>query len=169
MEHSDYGFDRAKFDAVWRRVKLESAVLTPAPAKPDRYTEDEEAARLLELMTQEACDARFYGALAARCSGSMRRALSRLSAEEFCHLKRLRAQYFIRTGQSYAPPNTCPVIYSVPDALRRRYAVEKDGAETYEAEAENARDESLKDTYLALSKEEARHRRILEHMIESLF
>jgi hypothetical protein len=127
MEHIDYGFDRAKFDAVWRRVKPESAVITPAPALPNYHSEDKEAARLRELMTQEACDARFYGALAARCSGYMRRVLSRLSAEEFCHLKRLRAQYFILTGQSFTPPNACPVIYSVHDALRRRTPEKRTG------------------------------------------
>lgn len=169
MEYSDYGFDRAKFDAVWQRVRPDLAASAPAPVKPGCHAEDKEAARLRELMTQEAYDARFYGALAAKCSGHMRRVLSRLSADELCHLRRLRAQYFILTGKSYTPPNTCPVVHSVPDALRRRYSGEKDGAAAYKADAENTRDENLKDTYLALSDEEARHRKILGHMIESLF
>jgi rubrerythrin len=168
MEISDYQFDRAKFDAVWQRVltgKTESAPKTEQTAK---RRGDGEAEKLRCFMDGEAGDAQFYWSLAAMCSAGARATLLRISCDERRHLKKLRARYFILTGGTYAPPDTCPLIYTVPDALRRKYAGEKEGSAAYTAAAESAADADLRDTYLALAQDEARHSRTIGCIIESM-
>jgi rubrerythrin len=173
MERSNYEFDRARFDAVWQRVIPEMAANIPKQPRPDQHTAAKEADTLRDMMADEACDAQFYSTLACmlavRCSGNTSQMLSRISADERCHLKRLRARYFILTGETYTPPNTCPVIYSVGDALRRKYSGEKEGAAAYRTAAEETADAELRDTYLALSADEARHSKMIGCIIETMF
>jgi rubrerythrin len=172
MEHRNYDFDRVRFDAVWQRVMPELAPATTKHMTVSKQTASEDAERLREQMNDEAGDARYYGMLAcilaSKGAGDANRMLSRISADERCHLKRLRARYFILTGETYTPPDTCPLIYSAPDALRRKYAGEKEGAAAYRAAAEATADADLKETYLALAEDEARHSRTIGRIIENM-
>ena len=169
MERNDYDFDRAKFDAVWRRVMPETEDNTSKQKAAIKHSEDNEAEMLRDFMDDESCDAQLYCQLAAMCSGSARQMLMRISSDERCHLKKLRAKYFILTGETYTPPNTCPLIYAVCDALRLKYSGEKEGSAAYRAAAERTSDTDLKDTYLALSEDEARHSRTIGCIIENMF
>lgn len=169
MEYSSNQFDRAKFDAVWKRVKPEMALNMKDLRENGRYSVSEDCDRLRGFMDGESCDAEFYGMLALKCSGCARQMLLRISADEQGHLKKLRAKYFILTGETYKPPNACPLIRTVPDALRRKYSGEKEGSVAYRTAAEDAADTDLKDTYLALSADEARHSKAIGCIIETLF
>ncbi|SHH91964.1 Ferritin-like domain-containing protein [Sporobacter termitidis DSM 10068] len=169
MERDNDQFDRAKFDAVWRRVMPEMADAVPEQKPAVKRTEPDENERLRAFMDDESCDAQLYCLLANKCSGNARQTLMRISCDERHHLKKLRAKYFIRTGETYTPPSTCPLICAVPDALRRKYSDEKAGAAAYRAAAGATPDADLKDTYLALSEDEARHAGIIGCLIENMF
>jgi rubrerythrin len=145
------------------------AAAIPKQKPPEKHCSTKEAERLRDFMVGEACDAHFYRMLASMCSGNAYQMLSRISADERCHLKRLRARYFILTGETYTLPNSCPLIYTAPDALRRKYAGEKEGSAAYRAAAEKTSDTDLKGTYLSLAEDEARHSRIIGCIIENMF
>jgi rubrerythrin len=168
MERYD-DFSRERFDAVWQRVMRGRAENGPAPTLKTPYAEPGDADGLRRVMDDETGDAQFYSALACKCSGPAREPRRRIASAERCHLKILRARYFILTGKTYAPPDSCPLIYSPADALRRKYAGEKEGAEKYGRAAEQASDPDLRDTYLTLSREEARHAKTVCGIIENLF
>jgi rubrerythrin len=169
MERSDDHFDRAKFDAVWRRVIQASGEKSPAQKQTDQYADLGGADTLRRFMDDESCDAQFYSTLACKCSGMTRQTLQRIASDEKCHLKRLRARYFILTGGTYTPPDTCPLITATADALRLKYAGEKEGAAAYREAAEQTSDQELKYTYLDLSQDEARHARTIGCLIERMF
>lgn len=160
-------FDRAKFDAVWRRVMPEAADNNREQNAP-KQTEPDEACRLREFMDNEAQDARTYLMLAAMCSGSTLKRLNRIATDEQCHLKKLRAGYFILTGNMYKPPEACPLICSVPETLRRKYRDEKEGSDAYRDAAETTSISELANTYRALAEDEARHLKILGCIIENI-
>lgn len=164
-------FDRTKFDAVWRRVMPETpnaavhndyAKQTPPPAA------DGFLAQLRDFMDDEANDAQLYRTLASMCSGTTRQTLLKISSDESCHLKKLKAKYFILTGEVYTPPKACPLIYSVCDTLRRKHAGELAGAAAYKAAAGKTSVNELSDTYLELSSDETRHSKIIGCIIENM-
>jgi rubrerythrin len=169
VDNTDVKFDRTKFDAVWRRVIPEAAEnnIGQKPFKQNACSD--ETCRLRDFMDDEANDARVYCMLASVCAGGTQQILYRITSDEKCHLKKLRAKYFILTGEIYAPPCACPLICSMSDTLRRLYAGEKEGAAAYRAAAETTSDHELADTYLALAEDEARHVKAIGCLIESMF
>jgi rubrerythrin len=168
MDNNDYSFDRAKFDAVWQRVMPGTVDDNIKPNTMTQKAETHDTEQLCDFMDDEANDAQIYCLLASKCSGCTRQMLSRISADERSHLKKLRAKYFILTGETYTPPNACPLIYSVPDTLRKKYSGEKEGSAAYRAAAEKNSHKELADTYLALSEDEARHSRMIGCIIENM-
>lgn len=169
MERYENQFDRAKFDAVWRRVMGDDRESGPLSNPKSQRADQGEDEKLRRFMDDEACDAQFYATLACKYTGMARQILQRISSDEKCHLKRLRARYFILTGKTYTLPDTCPLIYSPADALRRKYSGEKEGAQAYLDAAEQTGDPDLRDTYLALSQDEARHSKMVGSIIENMF
>ncbi len=169
MDNTDPIFDRAKFDAVWRRVMPEAAEATTKQKTINQNAYSDDTCRLCEFMDSEANDTRVYCLLASMCAGIMRQSLYRISSDKKCHLKKLRAKYFIRTGEIYTPPGACPLIYSVKDTLRRLYADEKERSAAYRAAAEKTADHELADTYLAHAEDAVRHIKAIGCMIESMF
>ena len=168
MSYTDSTFDRNRFDAVWRRVMDASDEHGPASKNQTGTAGSVDYEKLRRFMDDEACDAQLYTALAARCVNA-RRTLLCIAADEKRHLRKLKARYFILTGETYDPPGTCPLIRSVSDALRLKYAGEREGAEAYREAAGDTADPELRDTYLALSQDEARHSKTIEHLIENMF
>jgi rubrerythrin len=167
VDIKDLEIDRDRFDAVWRRVMPEPAEYG-VRQKAVKQTTSDDACRLREFMDNEAQDARIYCMLASMCSGSPRQALLRISSDERCHLKKLRARYFILTGEMYKPAEACPLIYSVPDALRKKHQGEKEGAAAFRSAAEMTSDRELADTYLAHADDEARHSKMIGCIIENI-
>lgn len=168
MEDIELSFNRAQFDAVWDRVNGNNANAYTSPASTGKEKSTDDAAQLRAFMDDEALDAQYYCVLASKTSGCTRRTLSNISADERRHLKKLRTKYFILTGEAYDPAPACPVVYSVSDALRKRYAGEVKGASAYKAAAEHTAQEGLADTYLELASEEARHAMDIERLIECM-
>jgi len=136
--------------------------------KAVRQMEIDEACRLRGFMDNEAQDALTYGMLAALCCGSTRQKLFRIAMDEQCHLKKLRATYFILTGEMYMPPKACPLICDLPETLRRKYQDEKEGSAAYRNAAETTSVNELADTYPALAEDEARHLKIIGCVIENI-
>ena len=167
MDDKDLAFDREKFEAVWRRVMPEAAENNKEQNAADP-TEKNDARRLREFMDNEARDARVYRMLAAACSGSMRQRLHRIALDEQSHLRKLKAVYFILTGEIYRPPEACPLIRGLPETLRRKYLDEKEGSAAYKDAAEKTPVKELADTYPALAEDEARHIEIIARIIENI-
>ena len=167
MDNKDPVFDRAKFNAVWRRVMPEASEYD-TEQKAAKQTEPDDARQLREFMDGEAQDARAYCTLAAMCFGNTRQTLLHIAADERCHIKKLKAGYFILTGAMYEPPASCPLIYSVPETLRSTYKSEKEAACAYRSAASMTPDKELADTYLALADNEARHWKLIGCIIENM-
>ncbi|MEL4105654.1 hypothetical protein AAFA46_02265 [Oscillospiraceae bacterium WX1] len=171
MENETTYFDRAKFDDVWQRVLASGTNpadigVTANPGNAPGGVDD--AAQLRDFMDDEANDAQIYCTLASLCAGSARRELLAIAADERCHLKHLRARYFILTGETYTPPSACPLIYSVSQTLRRKYTGELEGAAAYRSAAAATSDMTLRDIYLAHAEDEARHSKIIGCLIENM-
>ena len=172
MDPGDLNNYKDKFDAVWRRVMSESAKSNPQysatrPNAPD--AELAQAARLRKFMDDEANDAQLYGLLASMFSGRARGTLCSIAANERYHLKKLRTQYFIRTGKTYRPPRACPFIRSAPETLRLKVMDEAEGARAYQNAANETGYDDLAETYRRLASDEMRHAQMLSDIIESLF
>jgi rubrerythrin len=170
LDNYDFEYDKDKFDAVWRRVKNEPA---SAVYKNDKQktTARDEAGRLRDFMDGEACDAQFYAALSRmgqRSAPQLTQPLQHISGDERTHLKKLRAYYFILTGETYTPPCACPLAYSVPDALRQKYSGEGAAAKAYLEAASSTAHEELSEVYRQLAADEARHRKIIGCLIENI-
>lgn len=168
MDDNELYFDRTRFDAVWDRVSGSNNAAGTAPMSTAKPKGADDRAQLREFMDDEAADAQFYCVLASKTTGCTRRTLSEIAADERRHLKKLRTKYFILTGETYDPAPACPVIYSVSDALRKRYEGEIRGAAAYRAAADMTAREDLADTYLEFAADESRHAMEIERLIECL-
>jgi rubrerythrin len=168
MDDNGLYFDRAKFDAVWDRVSGNNPGTGLSPEQTMKLKGADDRAQLRKFMDDEAADAQFYCVLAAKTTGCMRRTLSNIAADERRHLKKLRTKYFILSGETYDPAPVCPVIYSVSDALRKRFEGETKGAAAYKAAAEETARKDLADTYLDFAADEARHAMEIERLIECM-
>ena len=172
MDLGDVNHYKDKFDAVWRRVMSENAEASPQadyPKSNARGGESTEAARLKAFMDDEACDAQQYALLARHFRGHAGQRLMGISSDERHHLKKLKAKYFILTGQTYTPPGSCPFVRSVRETLRQKVRGEAEGARAYLDAATDTAYDDLSETYRALAADEERHSQLLGGIIESLF
>jgi rubrerythrin len=171
MDPYEFNTYKDRFDAVWRRVMSGGTEDAQRPgAKPKAHDPSAaEAGRLRSFMDDEATDAQIYGLLARKFRGRTRQTLLCLSSEERCHLKKLRAKYFILTGRTYAPPAACPFARNVPETLRLKVMDEAESAKAYLDAADETGYAELAETYRALASDETRHSRMLSDIIETLF
>ena len=149
-----------QFEHVWRRVRAASD--SPSPPAPPRPDDGEQLRQFIEA---EAADAAFYSALARRCTGAGRAVLTRLCAQERCHLRQLQMEYFLLTGDSCTPPRACPVTGGVISALRMAYLDELEGTEQYLEAAARTASKPLQALYTQLAKEERQHAAALRGLI----
>ena len=161
-----------KFDAVWRRVMSENAgqnaQLENTPMKTDG-NDVIETDRLRKFMDDEVCDARLYELVASKVSVRTRQTLLKIAADERRHLKKLRAKYFILTGKTYTPPDSCPYTRYVPETLRQKVKGEAEGAKAYRAAADETGHPGLAETYRQLAADETYHALLLGNIIEDMF
>lgn len=165
----DYDFlsDLENFEGVWNRVcaqeneeKEETAPPVKAPAQPcDRDV-------LREFIEDENKAAVFYSAMARQCSGKNRATLIKLSSDERTHMRNLQLEYFILTGDSYAPPKLCPSIDGTLSALRVAYIYEQKAYEKFIRAAENTKNEDLAKLYREIAFCEAKHVEVVRCMLE---
>ena len=129
------------FDRLWQRVQgAEPCPLCRNDADTLRGFLDETAqAFALERRLQMRCAE-----------------LSPLCRETFSRLRRLRAAYYLQTGERHCPPETCPVRGGLLPDLRADCLACRARAGRYAAAAETAPD-NLHALYETLSAEEQTH------------
>ena len=159
--------DREQEMAVWARVM--EARQEPMPdlpdcapdAKPDRCLTPEQ---ILDWICHECHDACLYRHL-SRCLPRAKQWLLEMAHDEQCHAKRLAAQYYLLTGRK-----PCFCTRFSPDShacelLRRQYQEEINGSAAYHDAAHRAEGD-LADLLDELSKDEARHSRMVMCLLE---
>ncbi|NLM83781.1 MAG: hypothetical protein GX189_03625 [Clostridiales bacterium] len=169
MDAHDYGIDAEKLRAVWQRVMAAKSVgaeqervrQAPPPMKTD-------AERLVKFIDAASAAAAIYRACASRSSGKVRRELMALSSAQTTSAQKLRARYYILTGNNYAPPPCCPYIISLPKTLAMRFEAEKSAYSDYVKAANETQDTSLSDLYFALAALSQRNADALLCLLESL-
>jgi len=151
-------------EEVWSRVMAGQAGGTgTAAAAAD--TQEQRAAKMLELMQDERDDAATYRYLARRVCGAEARALQAISDEEACHYRKLGAMYFLLTGKCANLLPTQPECVSCQaDALRGRFQAELNGSKAYEAVAQECT--PMAQEFHALAADELRHSRIILSLLE---
>ena len=149
-----YGMEH--FDRVWSRV-------TDTETPPAASGWDEQAA-LRGFMDDEARDRAFYTALAGRCPAGGN-ALRCMAADERGHLRELQVEYFLLTGESYAPPESCPVVNGTLSAMRKAHAGETAGSEEYRRAASRTPSPRLRALYESHAADEAMHAEKLRALI----
>jgi rubrerythrin len=114
---------------------------------------------LKDLMYGEAREAKYYADLARnRAASGSSFSLKEISDEESSHLKRLQAEYYILTGDTFFP---CVALLELPDtyleALRERFIEENEGARSYLEAASQTAGTRLSALYSEFSADELRH------------
>lgn len=90
------------------------------------------AEQLLALIREEEQTACTYGHLAGLICPRERQTLKKLAGEERCHADRLRAVYFLMTGQRVcAQRQEPPCVTCLSETLRQQYKRELADAERY--------------------------------------
>lgn len=122
---------------------------------------------LKDLMYGEAREAKFYADLARnRAASGCAFSLREISDEESVHLKRLQAEYYILTGETFFP---CVALLDIPDtyleALRERFIGENEGARAYLEAASQAVNTRLSALYAEFSADELRHAESMASLI----
>jgi hypothetical protein len=126
------------FDRLWQRVQGAEAV-------PTRRNDTDTLRAFLDETAQAfALERR----LQMRCAE-----LSPLCRETFSRLRRLRAAFYLQTGERHCPPETCSVRGGLLPDLRADCLASRARAGRYAAAAETAPDD-LHALYEALSAEE---------------
>ena len=136
------------FDRLWARVQGTEA--------PPRRTEADTLRRFLDETAQAfALERR----LQAGCAE-----LSPLCRETFSRLRRLRAAYYLQTGERHCPPETCPVRGGLLPGLRADCLASRARAARYAAAAQTAPEE-LRPLYETLSAGEQTHAERLSDLL----
>lgn len=137
--------DIRRCDEIWQRVRPD---LDPYPAvRAERQAEEKLTTdkALKDLIRQAMNDRCYYIALSRKAGNrAVARCLASLAVDKGENMKKLKAAYFILTGDKYAPDTTgLPEIFSFADGLRARYLGETRLALSYRQAAEGAGDAGL--------------------------
>ncbi|HHU23344.1 MAG TPA: hypothetical protein GXZ52_08045 [Clostridiales bacterium] len=155
------------FEKVWQRVRGEKAAPRPEPEKKFRPQHKNLDAERLELfMENENKAVAFYSELAKKCRGWSREILMGILADERSHLKKLQLEYFLLTGDSYAPPRACPNVGGILSSLRLAYLDERKANESYAEAGKETENRDLAALFIQLAADEAGHGEKLRCMIE---
>lgn len=130
------------FDELWARVS----------AKPPQAIFDEDET-LREFIRSELCTASFDSALARMLQNPGRATLSAHANAAKLRARRLRGEYFIRSGVSYTPKEPCRGVTGKLASLRM--ALERDIAlaKSYASAAEQTAQPELGQLYTAFAAE----------------
>lgn len=138
------------FDRLWQRVTAVSSAPPPTAGTDENQ-------RLQSFLAAELCSAAYYTNLAKMFQGQGRQLLLSHAAEEKAHARRLRAEYFIRTGQSALPGGNCESVSGKLASLRSIYFRELEAAAAYREAAEGCTNEDLASLYHSFAQDEERH------------
>lgn len=109
------------FPELWKRV-------TEMPPKNTFSNE----ATLEHFIREEYCTSQFYASLAYMFPNKSRTELISRSNDAKRRLRRLRAEYFIRTGVTLTPSDKCPAVTGKLASLRSVMARQRETAAEYE-------------------------------------
>ena len=112
------------FDAVWQRVQGEELPAPPTQSEPLGET------ALLEGLLQRMAET---AAAYRSANGREAEPLRRLAAQCRQDLQRLRAEYFLRSGETFVIPPAGQPEKSLPALLRRAWHAERDLTEALRA------------------------------------
>jgi len=158
-----------QFDRVWARVLADhdaGAQLLACPISGSRTQGTAE--RLAAFLEAEERDLERYRELYRRTGGASRRLFCELAAEERRQLRRLRAAYFLLTGDSHIgrPPAEEPA--GLMALLRRACLSAAEDAAAYREEAAGPAGEELGSLLRQLAEETAGHARRLRALLERM-
>lgn len=114
-----------RFGPVWQRVTSPSRPPEPPPSPAGGGQ-----ARIRLFLERETELLTLYRALSRRTRNAM---AGRLLSDTQKHLRRLQTEYFLLTGDSFAPPPGREPPPGILPLLRRAYLMEGELAEQYEA------------------------------------
>jgi len=159
MDEQDILKSLAGFEEVWKRVTAAGPTAeekAPKPAAAGPPSEEETLKRLIE---DETCGAAYYNSVSRMFQGKARTMLLSHAADGKRHARRLQAEYFIRTGESYAPSGVCEPVSDRMSSLRTALRREQAGAAAYQSAAERTTAPELREVYLHSAADEQRHAR----------
>lgn len=147
--------DTRRCDEIWQRVRPD---LDPYPdVRAERQAEEKTTPdkALAAFIRQAMSDRCYYIALSRKAGNrAVARCIASLAADKGENIKKLRAAYFILTGDKYAPDNTgLPKIYCFSDGLRARYLAETKLAGSYRQVSGSLTDPGLKELLESLAQE----------------
>ncbi len=132
------------FASVWQRVGG-----MPSPAAPDA-----DGTEFLRRFLREAyCDALYYTSLSRMFPASGRNTLLGHAQEAKTCCRTLRAEYFIRTGETIAPKENCPLVGGKLASLRSVMLRESEQAKALRQAAQAVSDEALCTLFLRLAED----------------
>ena len=137
------------FDDVWKRV-------TGGQTPPQEAVYSEEST-LSDLIHSEVCAARYAAALARMFQGDSRAVLQRHAADAKRHARRLRAEYFIRTGVTLGPADNCQGVSGKLASLRTALLQADERTTQYEQAAERTDSPELRQVYQTFAADARRH------------
>lgn len=140
------------FPAVWQRVTCRESIAAGQPPAP-AFDEDE-ALRI--FLHDETCTANSAASLSRQFQGDGRAMLQRHAADAKRRLRRLRAEYFIRTGATPPALDDCPGVTGKMASLRAMFLRSNDIAERYAQAAEQTGSPELRELYGAFAADERR-------------
>ena len=164
MKNTSMNFDSAKFGAVWQRVS-QNPCAPAAALEPCAGGEEIELLRLIDITSQNE---QLCRRTAARCSGKISRVMQNVAASEHIHTKKLRAKYYILTGATYCPTDTCSKTCSMSESLLNIFRSEGQTATDFFAAADTAKSTSLAQTYRQIARDEERNAEMISCLIEGM-
>ena len=121
------------------------------------------------FICDEVTDWKLYLALARLADPSGAAVLADIAADKHRHAKRLSAAYFLVSGVRFRPQRmSAPYIDSYPGMLRRRFFSEQQAEAAYLTAADQTRDPCLRELYLELANDNARHSLMIRSILEML-
>lgn len=153
----DYAQGLEYFESVWSRVAGDP------PTKSGQASDCDEVT-LRSLIVAEATALDFYRKLAARSSTS-RRIFAGIAEDEQRHLRHLQTEYYLLTGDSYMPPESCPLLRGGLSDLRHACLTKREAERTYLDEAGRTERDKLAQMYRNHSNDESRHAEIIRKLI----
>ena len=154
----------AGFDAVWQRVTGRDET---GDRPPERTYPPE--GPLPDLIRDELCAAACTAALARMFQGSGRALLLRHAADAKRHLRRLRAEYFIATGQTGCSGGDCRTVAGKLTSLRQLFLQAVRMAGRYEQAAACTDGAELRQALDAFAADERRRAQETRSLLVELF
>ena len=155
-----FGQSLERFSAVWQRVAAPSQPPETdwMPPGPPPLPAGGEQARLQMFLERETELLSLYRALSRRTGNGAAR---QLFSDTQKHLRRLQVEYFLLTGDTFAPPPGRDPPAGILPLLRRAYLLEGELSGQYEAAGTGP----LQELYQCRVKTANAHREILRGMI----